>query len=79
MLPTVSGRTVRTYILTLAWKYIFYYVWGLCGGHSWSYFAAVHLEGFADKQNFFLVGKVVYNVLYSTWPLKLDFRKGPEK
>lgn len=53
MLPTVSGRTVRTYILTLAWKYIFYYVWGLCGGHSWSYFAAVHLEGFADKQNFF--------------------------
>lgn len=49
---------------------------------SWFYFAAVPLEGFADKQNpqmNCLVGKVVYNVLYSTWPLKPDFRKEPEK
>lgn len=55
---------------------------GFVGVIPWSYFAAVHLEGFADKQPpqmNYLVGKVVYNILYSTWPLKLNFRKGPEK
>lgn len=78
MLPAISGKAVRIYTLTLTWKYIFYFV----GLIPWPYLAAVHLEGFADKQNPRMncsVGKVVYNVLYSTWPLKLKVREGPEK